>query len=133
VVSVGRLARTGGLALALIRRGRPLILADNGIATNSLEPPFEFSGAPLGKPSGAVSVLRRAGQVADFLGVDVGTQITQLMAFARPPSFTVRGLHVRREDSHANIGTSYTGPAGLADERPLRGFVSRRVDGPRVR
>ncbi|MGA7055629.1 MAG: alpha/beta hydrolase fold domain-containing protein [Mycobacterium sp.] len=46
----------------------------------------------------AVSVLRAVGAVTDFLGIDFGTQIAPLMAFDHPPSFTVSGLDVQRDD-----------------------------------
>lgn len=104
MVSSTTLARIGGSALALglsavvIRRRNRIALTDNETATDSEATPFAFSGAPSADPAVAVSVLRRVGQIADVLGLDFGTQITPLMASARPPSFTVRGLHVGRED-----------------------------------
>jgi hypothetical protein len=60
-------------------------------------PTFTFTGRPLGGSSVAVSVLRGVGALTDLLGVDFGTQIAPLIAADHPPSFTVSGLHVQRD------------------------------------
>jgi triacylglycerol lipase len=66
--------------------------------TNTAMLQSAFTGQPSRATAVTVSVLRGVGTVADFLGVDIGTQVAPLMAFDHPPSFTVSGLEVQRED-----------------------------------
>ena len=108
--------RVGGLALALglgafvITRRRYLALADSSrsTSTSSMEtvastvadtaaPHFAFTGQPSRNTTVAVSVLRGVAVVTDFLGIDFGTQIAPLMAFAHPPSFLLSDLDVQCE------------------------------------
>ena len=71
-------------------------MADNAVA-DTATPHFAFIGQP-SRNTTVVSVWRAVGAVIDFLGIDFGTQIAPLMAFDHPPSFTVSGLDVRRDD-----------------------------------
>jgi len=95
--------RVGGLAIAiglgpiLITRRRSRSSGDSPVA-DVPTPQFAFSGQPQGNNSIAVSVLRGVGALTDFLGIDFGTQIAPLMASDHPPSFTMSGLNVQRND-----------------------------------
>ena len=71
-------------------------MADNAVA-DTATPQFAFIGQP-SRNTTVVSVWRAVGAVIDFLGIDFVTQIAPLMAFDHPPSFTVSGLDVRRND-----------------------------------
>jgi triacylglycerol lipase len=103
VTTSGTSFRVGGLALAiglgaiLITRRRSPASVDNPVA-DVPTPHFTFSGQPHGHNSVAVSVLRGVGAVTDFLGIDFGTQIAPLVASDHPPSFTMSGLNVQRND-----------------------------------
>jgi triacylglycerol lipase len=94
---VGGLAIAIGLGAILITRRRSRSSGDSPVA-DVPTPQFAFSGQPQGNNSIAVSVLRGVGAVTDFLGIDFGTQIAPLMASDHPPSFTVSGLNVQRND-----------------------------------
>jgi triacylglycerol lipase len=96
--ALGALTFALGLSAVMIKRRRSAALAGDAVAEAST-PRFAFTGAPTVKLPVAVSLLRAVGAVTDFLGIDIGTQIAPLMAFDHPPSFTVSGLHVQRDDS----------------------------------
>jgi hypothetical protein len=86
LVHIGGLSVVLALGAVLINRRRLGVLTNTGI-TQSEAPSFTFRGAPSAKPSVAAPALRAVGVVTDLLGIDFGTQIAPLMAFARPPSF----------------------------------------------
>jgi triacylglycerol lipase len=96
---VGLLALILGLGAVVLTRRRSLALAGSSPSIiDTAMPHSAFTGQPSRETTIAVSVLRAVGAVTDFLGVDFGTQIAPLMAFDHPPSYTMSGVDVERDD-----------------------------------
>jgi triacylglycerol lipase len=57
-----------------------------------------FTGQPPQTTAVQDGAMRIVKAVTGFLGIDFGTQIAPLMAFASPPFFTTRGLGVQRSE-----------------------------------
>jgi triacylglycerol lipase len=98
-VRIGALALALGLSAFAIRKRRPLRASakrSGGAADAALD--TAFTGQPSRNTKVVTAVLRTVGAVTDSLGIDFGTQIAPLMAFDRPPSFTMSGVDVQRDD-----------------------------------
>jgi acetyl esterase/lipase len=87
---------SGRPAEAAVEGGAP-IATPRAATVEGISNGFDaFTGRPSSITTSQVRLLRVVTAVTRVLGIDLGTQIAPLIAVARPPFFTRRGLSVQR-------------------------------------